>query len=135
MKLPFPVNFGLIAVVKDTNGVERVAHFVGYKKPPTDVDRRDMLRELAEDPEFGLVGVNVDLVDAPLEQVELYAERGLKKAMDLKAKIWAARLEVLLIKGVVETYLADKVPQMMSDSLRTARTELEILLGEQEKGE
>ena len=76
MKLPFPVNFGLIAIVKDARGVERVAHFTGYEEPPTDVDRRDMLKELAEDPEFGLVGVDVELVDAPLEQVELYAERG-----------------------------------------------------------
>lgn len=72
------VNFGLIAVAKDQDGVERVVHFTGYQEPPTDFDRRDMLRELAEDPEFGLVGVDVELVDAPLEQVELYAERGRK---------------------------------------------------------
>ena len=75
MKLLFPINFGLIAVVKDPNGVERVAHFTGYKEPPTDVDRKSMLKELADDPEFGLVGVDVELVDAQLEQVELYAER------------------------------------------------------------
>ena len=76
MKLPFPVNFGLIAVVKDPNGVERVVHFVGHEKPPTDVDRKSILKELAEDPEFGLVGVDVELADAPLELVELYAQRG-----------------------------------------------------------
>ncbi len=79
---PFQVNFGLIAVAKDSNGVERVVHFTGFEKPPTDFDRRDMLRELAEDPEFGLVGVDVELVDAPLEQVELYAERGRKALGD-----------------------------------------------------
>ncbi len=70
-----PVNFGLMAVVKDQHGVERVAHFTWYEKPPTDVDRKSLLKEFAEDPEFGLVGVDVELVDAPLEQVELYAER------------------------------------------------------------
>jgi len=70
------VKFGLIAVAKDRNGVERVVHFVGYEEPPTEVDRESILKELAEDPEFGLVGVDVEIVDAPLEQVELYAERG-----------------------------------------------------------
>jgi len=76
MNLPFPVNFGLIAVAKDQHGVERVAHFTGFENPPTDVDRKSILKELAEDPEFGLVGVEVELTDAPLELVELYAERG-----------------------------------------------------------
>lgn len=70
-----PVNFGLIAVVNDQHGVERVAHFTWYEKPPTDMDRKSMLKEFAEDPEFGLVGVDVKLADAPLELVELYAER------------------------------------------------------------
>ncbi len=73
---PFPVNFGLIAVAKDTDGIERVVHFTGFENPSTDADRRDMLKELAEDPEFGLVGVDVELADAPLELVELYAKRG-----------------------------------------------------------
>lgn len=82
MKLPFPVNFGLIAVVKDPSGVERVAHFTGFEKPPTDADRRDMLKELAEDPEFSLVGIDVELHDAPLEQVELFAERG-RQALEM----------------------------------------------------
>ncbi len=87
MKLPFPVNFGLIAVVKDPNGVERVAHFTEFENPPTDVDRKSMLKELAEDPEFGLVGVDVELVDAPLELVELYAERG-RKALEGNEVNW-----------------------------------------------
>jgi len=82
MNLPFPISFGLIAVAEDPRGVERVAHFTGFEKPPTDVDRESMLKELAEDPEFGLVGVDVELVDAPPEQVELFAERGREALKD-----------------------------------------------------
>lgn len=83
MTKPFSVNFGLIAVVKDARGIERVAHFTGYENPPTDADKRDMLKELAEDPEFGLIGVDVELADVPLELVELYAERG-REALEME---------------------------------------------------
>jgi hypothetical protein len=46
------INFGLIAIDRQGN----ILHFCGYENPPTSIDKKLLEKELATDPEFGLIG-------------------------------------------------------------------------------
>lgn len=66
------IKYGLIAIpIEDDNtDRQRVMHFCGYEHVPTEADRTSLYQELATDEEFGLVGRDIVLKDAPHELVE-----------------------------------------------------------------
>ena len=73
----FKVNYGIILLkVGDLPLFEKVLHFVGYPKQPSDIDFIDLWKELSTDNELGWVGnlEGVELVEAPDKVVEQFCE-------------------------------------------------------------
>jgi hypothetical protein len=71
---PKNIKFGLIAIDPEQEGdMKDVLHFCGYWNQPTLVEAEDLKRELAEDPEFGLINIahRLEIIPAPDDIMEM----------------------------------------------------------------
>jgi len=61
-----------IASVRKMEGLNEieVLHFCGYFEKPSVADYESLLRELEEDPEFGLAGKKFELIEAPQDLID-----------------------------------------------------------------
>jgi hypothetical protein len=67
------ISYGIVAVRRGKE--DRILHFCGYSKKPTETDFNSLRVELENDLSFGLVGNmdSIDLLPAPPEVVRRYA--------------------------------------------------------------
>lgn len=65
------ITHGLAAVRRkgELNEIE-VLHFCGYFEKPSAADYEALLKELSEDPEFGLIGQKFELIEAPQDLID-----------------------------------------------------------------
>lgn len=65
------ITHGIAAVkrIGDSQAID-VLHFCGYFEKPSAADYDSLLKELTENPEFGLVGQKFELIDAPQDLID-----------------------------------------------------------------
>jgi hypothetical protein len=71
---PKNIKFGLIAIDPEQEGdMKDVLHFCGYWNQPTLVEVESLKKELAEDPEFGLIDIShrLEIIPAPDDIMEM----------------------------------------------------------------
>jgi hypothetical protein len=71
---PKNIKFGLIAIDPEQEGdMKDVLHFCGYWNQPTLVEVESLKKELAEDPEFGLINIahRLEIIPAPDDIMEM----------------------------------------------------------------
>jgi len=73
---PKEIKYGMIAVPRGLKNieVEDVVHFVGFWEKPGESDYNAIREELETDPEFGLIDMEFDLLEAPQEIFDFYKE-------------------------------------------------------------
>lgn len=65
------ITHGIAAVRRENKNNEvHVLHFCGYFEEPSAADFSELRRELEEDPEFGLIGQNFELILATQEMID-----------------------------------------------------------------
>jgi len=64
------ITHGIAAVkrIGDSQGID-VLHFCGYFEKPSAADYDSLLKELTENPEFGLVDQKFELIEAPQDLI------------------------------------------------------------------
>jgi hypothetical protein len=66
------ITHGIAAIrINAENDRVDVLHFCGYFEEPSVMDYEELKRELEEDPEFGLVGEEYELIPAPQDLIEI----------------------------------------------------------------
>ena len=65
------ISHGIAAVkrIGDSQAID-VLHFCGYFEKPSAADYDSLLKELTENPEFGLIDEKFELIEAPQDLIE-----------------------------------------------------------------
>lgn len=65
------ITYGIAAVkrIGDSQAID-VLHFCGYFEKPSATDYDSLLKELTENPEFGLIGQKFELIEAPQDLID-----------------------------------------------------------------
>jgi hypothetical protein len=68
------VKYGIVAVLKEDGSEDYfVAHFCGYLEKPEESDWESLRQELETDEEFGLVGMDFELMEATPDMIKYFA--------------------------------------------------------------
>jgi hypothetical protein len=65
------ITHGLVAIRRDDKKNEiHVLNFCGFFEEPSVADYHSLRKELEEDPEFGLIGQDFEIIEATAEMIE-----------------------------------------------------------------